>query len=233
MQSYSGSIPQPGEITRAHHGILFLDELTETPRHVLDSLREPLESGQVCISRARQQSVFPARFQLVCALNPSPCGSFDGDLRSSRATPDQILSYLNKISGPFLDRIDLQVDVPRQPDALKHAQRPPDQSEESSATLRSVVEQAQARQYRRQDCLNHHLSPKQLQTVAALSDDDHTFLVAAMETLKLSHRAYHRTLRVARTIADLGANDDIQRAHLLEAMSFRALDVLLNQLRTL
>ncbi|TRW48957.1 YifB family Mg chelatase-like AAA ATPase [Aliidiomarina halalkaliphila] len=235
-----GSIPQPGEITRAHHGILFLDELTETPRHVLDSLREPLESGRVCISRAKQQAIFPARFQLVCALNPSPCGNFDGDIRSSRATPDQILNYLSKVSGPFLDRIDLQVDVPRQPDALRHAQEVPDINagdnttlcnSESSAFLREKVAAAQAQQLQRQGCLNHHLSPPKLKEVARLDTDDHDFLVAAMETLKLSHRAYHRTLRVARTIADLEEASQITRPHLMEAMSYRALDVLLNQLR--
>ncbi|WP_194756100.1 YifB family Mg chelatase-like AAA ATPase [Aliidiomarina indica] len=235
-----GSVPQPGEITRAHHGILFLDELTETPRHVLDSLREPMESGRVCISRAKHHAVFPARFQLVCALNPSPCGSFDGDIRSSRATPDQILNYLNKVSGPFLDRIDLQVDVPRQPDALRDAQQPSNTDSDksttkcndgSSAILRAKVAAAQAVQRERQGCLNHHLSPPQLKEVARLTQDDHDFLVAAMETLKLSHRAYHRTLRVARTIADIEQMEQIQRSHLMEAMSYRALDVLLNQLR--
>lgn len=225
-----GSIPRPGEITLAHRGILFMDELTETPRHVLDSLREPLESGRVSISRARQQVTFPARFQLVCALNPSPCGTFNGDIKSSRSTPEQILKYLGKISGPFLDRIDLQVDVPRQPDALRSTSN---RTKVTSAELQQKVIAAQALQLQRQQCLNHALAPKQLAVVAELEEHDHDFLVAAMEKLSLSHRAYHRTLRVARTIADLAGQARLTREHLLEALSYRALDALLIQLRAL
>lgn len=214
----------------AHRGILFLDELTETPKHVLDSLREPLESGRVSISRARQQVTFPARFQLICALNPSPCGTFNGDIQSSRSTPEQILKYLGKISGPFLDRIDLQVDVPRQPDALR---RTSTTNKVTSAHLQQQVIAAQEIQLARQQCLNHALSPKQLEIVAKLNENDHDFLVAAMEKLSLSHRAYHRTLRLARTIADLTSDADLGREHLMEALSYRALDALLTQLRAL
>ncbi|MCH8492965.1 MAG: YifB family Mg chelatase-like AAA ATPase [Idiomarina sp.] len=247
-----GSIPRPGEITLAHRGILFMDELTETPRHVLDSLREPLESGRVSISRARQQVTFPARFQLVCALNPSPCGTFNGDIQSSRSTPEQILKYLGKISGPFLDRIDLQVDVPRQPEALrsmhgkqhsnsKHSSNNgPDSVSDTetspqttSALLQAAVVAAQQQQIARQGCLNHALSAKEVERVAALQPEDHEFLVTAMETLMLSHRAYHRTLRLARTIADLAEAQQLCREHLLEALSYRALDALLSQLRAL
>ncbi|WP_269800926.1 YifB family Mg chelatase-like AAA ATPase [Aliidiomarina celeris] len=229
-----GSIPKPGEITLAHRGILFLDELTEMPRHVLDVLREPLESGEVHISRAKQQTTFPACFQLVCALNPSPCGQFDGTLSSARSTPDQIINYLARISGPFLDRIDLQVEVPRQPEALKfQAQDEQVPDEERSTAIAPLVAEAQQAQLERQGCLNSALSVAQIKRFCALKEADHDFLVAAMEKLKLSHRAYHRTLKLARTIADLAEAEHISRAHLAEAMSYRALDVLLNQLREL
>lgn len=229
-----GSIPKPGEITLAHKGVLFLDELAEIPRHTLDSLREPLESGMVHISRAQQRASFPAQFQLICALNPSPCGSFDGDLSSARATPDQIIKYLSKISGPFLDRIDIQVEVPRQPDVL----RPPkshdtDQQEADSASLRALVEAAQATQLQRQGCLNQHVQGPHVLAHCQLSTDDHDFLVTAIEKLNLSHRAYHRVLRLARTIADIEQQPKVQRIHLSEALSYRALDNLLNQLQRL
>ncbi|HLV48264.1 MAG TPA: YifB family Mg chelatase-like AAA ATPase [Aliidiomarina sp.] len=229
-----GSIPRPGEITLAHRGILFLDELAEMPRHVLDSLREPLESGRVHISRAKQQTEYPARFQLVCALNPSPCGQFDGDIASARATPDQILKYLARLSGPFLDRIDLQVEVPRQPEVLRHKQtQNPKLNSETTAILAQQVLSARQLQYQRQGSLNTELDVKQLQEVCVLSGEDHEFLVTAIEKLQLSHRAYHRTLRLARTIADLAGEQGIARQHLAEAMSYRALDTLLARLKEL
>ncbi len=230
----SGSIPRPGEITLAHRGILFLDELTEMPRHVLDSLREPLESGRVHISRAKQQTEYPARFQLVCALNPSPCGQFDGDIASARATPDQILKYLARLSGPFLDRIDLQVEVPRQPEILRQGKtKTPGPKHETTAELAEQVAAARELQYQRQNCLNTELDVKQLQHVCVLGAEDHDFLITAMEKLQLSHRAYHRTLRLARTIADLAGVEHIVRPHLAEAMSYRALDTLLARLKEL
>lgn len=229
-----GSIPRPGEITLAHRGILFLDELTEMPRHVLDSLREPLESGRVHISRAKQQTEYPARFQLVCALNPSPCGQFDGDIASARATPDQILKYLARLSGPFLDRIDLQVEVPRQPEILRQGKtKTPGPKHETTAELAEQVAAARELQYQRQNCLNTELDVKQLQHVCVLGAEDHDFLITAMEKLQLSHRAYHRTLRLARTIADLAGVEQIVRPHLAEAMSYRALDTLLTRLKEL
>lgn len=227
-----GSLPRPGEITLAHKGLLFLDELAEIPRHILDSLREPLEAGVIHISRAQQQASYPANFQLICALNPSPCGSFDGDIGSARATPDQILKYLNKISGPFLDRIDLQVDVPRQPEVLR--QTPNEvQTGVSSADLSKKVQHAQACQLARQGSLNQALKPAELLQHCALSDADHDFLVTAIDKFKLSHRAYHRLLRLARTIADVEQAAVVERQHLAEALSYRALDNLLNQLRAL
>ncbi|WP_241971846.1 ATP-binding protein [Aliidiomarina taiwanensis] len=218
----------------AHRGILFLDELTEMPRHVLDSLREPLESGRVFISRAKQQTEYPARFQLICALNPSPCGQFDGDIASARATPDQILKYLGRLSGPFLDRIDLQVEVPRQPEVLRHGPSGTTATpSETTAALAEQVAVARRRQYQRQGCLNSELDVNKLQQVCTLSSGNHDFLVTAIEKLQLSHRAYHRTLRLARTIADLSEQKDIQRAHVAEAMSYRALDTLLTRLKEL
>lgn len=226
-----GSIPKPGEITLAHKGLLFLDELAEIPRHILDTLRQPLESGTVSISRAQHRATYPARFQLICALNPSPCGSFDGDIASARATPDQILNYLSKISGPFLDRIDLQVEVPRQPEALRTCIE--ETPAASSAELAAQVHAAHAYQLKRQGMLNSALAPDTILHQCQLPDTDHEFLVAAIEKLKLSHRAYHRTLRLARTIADLENATAVSREHLSEALSYRALDALLNQLRRL
>lgn len=225
-----GSPPQPGEISLAHRSLLFLDELPEFARHVLDSLREPLESGVVTISRAGHQVTYPAQFQLVCALNPSPCGHFDGNLASARATPDQITKYLGKLSGPLLDRIDMQVEVPRQPDVLRQQHQ---QQDPLTPTWRGWVDEARATQLERQGCLNSELKPSQLAEFCQLEDADHSFLVAAIEQFKLSHRAYHRLLRLARTIADLAEVDTISRQHLAEALSFRALDRLLHQLNTL
>lgn len=229
-----GSVPRPGEITLAHKGILFLDELAEIPRHILDSLREPLESGVVHISRVQQRAEYPAQFQLLCALNPSPCGSFDGDLSSARATPDQIIKYLSKLSGPFLDRIDLQVEVPRQPEVLRHqTSSHAIENEPSSAELRAQVIVAHQLQNARQGKLNQHLQAAEVLEVCKLSPQDHEFLVAAIETFKMSHRAYHRVLRLSRTIADLEGGDEVRRAHLREALSYRALDSLLMRLQQL
>lgn len=226
-----GSIPKPGEISHASEGVLFLDELTEIPRHILDTLREPMETGEVHISRAKLQTTFPAKFQFVGALNPSPCGHFNGDLSSARATPDQILKYLGRISGPFLDRIDLQVDVPRQPEALQYSKHEVVKEEETTAYWAQIIEQVRNTQMQRQNCLNSDIPAAKLQTWCELPETEHNFLVQAMEKLQLSHRAYHRTLRLARTIADLEGAGHIERTHLSEAMSYRALDTLLNRLK--
>lgn len=226
-----GSPPKPGEISLAHQSLLFLDELPEFSRHVLDSLREPLESGHVTISRAAHQVQFPADFQLVCALNPSPCGQFDGSLSSCRSTPDQILSYLNKLSGPLLDRIDIQVSVPRETQSLRPNHG--DNDEPCSASLRDQVVAAHERQYQRQGVLNCAVKANELLSVCQLSDDDHEFLVTAIEKLKLSHRAYHRTLRLSRTIADLDQQQHVQQKHIAEAMGYRALDQLIQQVQNL
>ncbi|WP_290653754.1 YifB family Mg chelatase-like AAA ATPase [Idiomarina sp.] len=226
-----GSPPRPGEISLAHHSILFLDELPEFSRHVLDSLREPLESGHVTISRAAHQVQFPANFQLICALNPSPCGQFDGCLGSCRSTPDQILNYLNKLSGPLLDRIDIQVAVPRETSSLRLDGT--QVTGETSEQMKQRVIAARQQQYRRQGCLNSELKASEVVSHCMLTDADHEFLITAIEKLKLSHRAYHRTLRLARSIADLDNQKKVQKPHLAEAMGYRALDQLIDQVRSL
>ncbi|MEP1448474.1 MAG: YifB family Mg chelatase-like AAA ATPase [Paraglaciecola sp.] len=219
-----GSIPRPGEISLAHNGVLFLDELPEFDRKVLDVLREPLESGTVSISRAARQAQFPARFQLVAAMNPSPTGS----LNDGRSNCDQILRYLNRISGPFLDRIDLQVDVPKLPNN--------DFSEqvksrgESSEVVRARVIQAHQLQLNRSGKTNAQLGSKEVEQYCKLDKSEQLFLQQAVEKLGLSLRTYHRVLKVARTIADLTDSSNISRQHLGEALNYRAFDRMLAQL---
>jgi len=216
-----GSRPEPGEISLAHNGVLFLDELTEFPRKVLDVLREPLEAGEITVSRAAHKAVFPAKFQLIAALNPSP----SGDLEDRRHTPDQILKYLNRISGPFLDRIDLQVNVPRlskeQLRATEHL---------SSVQLRPLVEKAMEIQFARCDKLNADLTNGEVQQHCGLDETNREFLEMAMVKLQLSIRALQRILKISRTIADLEQCEFIERQHLAEALSYRALDRIIGSL---
>ncbi|MAQ98962.1 MAG: ATP-dependent protease [Oceanospirillaceae bacterium] len=215
-----GSHPKPGEISLAHGGVLFLDELPEYSRKVLDVLREPLESGEIVISRANRSVHYPARFQLVAAMNPCPCGYAGDSGGRCQCTPDQIRRYQGQISGPLLDRIDLHVDVPPvSPSVLQ--QSPP--SEPSNAVRARVVE-ARLRQQQRQGCPNSALKGSQRDEVCALSEDDQHWLLGSIERLGLSARAYHRLLTVARTIADLQGCEAIARVHLMEALGFRALD---------
>ena len=227
----TGNSVRPGEISLANRSLLFLDELPEFSRHVLDCLREPLESGEITISRAGHNVKFPANFQLVCALNPSPCGQFDGSLANCRSTPDQILKYLNKLSGPLLDRIDIQVAVPRETSSLRLDGT--QVTGETSEQMKQRVIAARQQQYRRQGCLNSELKASEVVSHCMLTDADHEFLITAIEKLKLSHRAYHRTLRLARSIADLDNQKKVQKPHLAEAMGYRALDQLLDQVRSL
>jgi magnesium chelatase family protein len=216
-----GSHPKPGEISLAHHGVLFLDELPEFQRQVLEVLREPMESGQILISRASQQVLFPARFQLVAAMNPCPCGYY-GDLqRACRCTPDRLQRYRDKVSGPLLDRIDLQINVNR---LAANELKPSKSPVESSAQVMKRVIAARKRQLLRGNTNNASLENKELEKHCQLNSNDQLFLEQAVTQLHLSPRAYHRILRVSRTIADLDNSDHITQQHLTEALSYRALD---------
>ena len=216
-----GSQPRPGEISQAHHGVLFLDELPEFDRKVLEMLREPLESGAIHIARAREQLRFPARFQLVAAMNPCPCG-YQGDPSSRcRCTPEQVQRYRSKLSGPLLDRIDLHLAMRNEPFSLQGNNEP---GRPDSATAAAQVAAARARQLNRQQGLNAHMGLESLRTHCKLSDADGQWLEQAVTRLGLSHRASHRVLKVARTLADLDAVAQISRSHLAEALQYRQLD---------
>jgi magnesium chelatase family protein len=212
-----GSVPRPGEISLAHQGVLFLDELPEFDRRVLEALREPLESGRIHISRAARQAEFPAQFQLVAAMNPCPCG-YHGDAKGRcRCTPDQVLRYRNKLSGPLLDRIDLQIEVPALPaEALQQAA-----DGEASATVRARVTLARDRQIARQGKPNARLTTKEIDLHCAPEAAAATLLKTAVSRLNLSARAYHRVLKVARTIADLAGCATIAAQHVAEAVQYR------------
>lgn len=214
-----GSQPRPGEISLAHNGVLFLDELPEWDRRALEVLREPLESGLVTISRAARQSEFPARFQLVAAMNPCPCGWAGDPSGRCRCHAEAIARYRARISGPLLDRIDLHVSVPR---VLPVELRPGSAAGESSASVRERVQAAHARQCARSGKSNALLTTSDMQHACLLQDADQNLLDQAIERLHLSARAIHRTLRVARTIADLADSETIRTAHLTEALSYRS-----------
>ena len=213
-----GSRPRPGEITLAHQGVLFLDELPEFDRKVLEVLREPLESGEIVIARASDKVRFPARFQLVAAMNPCPCGYLGDPSGRCRCTPEQIQRYRAKLSGPLLDRIDLHLSVSREATALGAPQLDgPD-----TATAAAEVAAARDRQIRRQGCANAFLDLPGLHQHCALGAEDRQWLERACERLGLSLRAAHRILKVARTLADLEATEHIGRTHLAEALQYRA-----------
>ena len=215
-----GGQPRPGEISLAHHGELFLDELPEYDRRVLEVLREPLESGRITISRAARQADFPARFQLVAAMNPCPCGYLGDSERRCACGQEQVRRYRARVSGPLIDRIDLHIEVPR----LAHRVLRGDVAEESSATVRARVCAARDRQLQRAGKANSALGTREIERHCALSENDHRLLEQALERLGLSPRAYHRILKVARTIADLASSANIKTPHLTEAISYRALD---------
>jgi len=218
-----GGTPRPGEISLAHNGVLFLDELPEFDRRVLDVLREPLETGRILISRAARQAEFPADFQLVAAMNPCRCGFAGDPVRACTAcTPEQAARYQRRVSGPLRDRIDIQIEVPALPrgellDGL-HTRA------EGSASVRGRVEAAWRRQMDRQGMANARLGEPGIQAHCGLSAESRRLLATAIERLGLSARAFHRILRVARTIADLEAREAIGRHHLTEAIGYRRLD---------
>ncbi len=214
-----GTHPRPGEISLAHHGVLFLDELAEFDRRVLEVLREPLEAGRITISRAARQAEFPARFQLIAAMNPCPCGQLGDPASVCQCTPDRIRRYLGRISGPLLDRIDMQLEVPRLPQS---ALRGADATTESSEAVRTRVIAARERALARHDRANAEAAGAELECAA--TDEALAELDRMVERLGLSARAWHRILRVARTIADLAQADLIERTHVAEAASYRTLD---------
>lgn len=210
-----GSTPRPGEISLAHHGVLFLDELPEFDRKVLEVLREPLESGRITISRAAKQAEFPARFQLVAAMNPCPCG-YLGQARC-RCTPDQVARYQGKLSGPLLDRIDIRIEVP----SLSEHELLNAAAGESSAIVALRVQQAHTQQQQRQGKLNAQLEPSELEQHAQPAAAAIKLARDAINRLGLSARAYHRILKLARTIADLECVEQITAAHIGEAIQYR------------
>jgi magnesium chelatase family protein len=212
-----GSPPRPGEVSLAHHGVLFLDELPEFQRVALEALREPLESGRITISRAAHRADFPARLQLVAAMNPCPCGHLGSPLRACRCTPDAVARYQGRISGPLLDRIDLRVEVPAVPPETLAAA--PDG--EPSATIAGRVAAARAHALARQGLPNARLEGAMLDRHAALDAATMRFLHAAAARLGWSPRSYHRVLRVARSIADLAASEAIEASHIAEAIQYR------------
>jgi magnesium chelatase family protein len=215
-----GSDPRPGEISLSHHGVLFLDELPEWDRKVLEVLREPMESGLIHISRAARQATFPARFQFVAAMNPCPCGYLGHASGKCRCTPDHIARYRARISGPLLDRIDLQIEVP----AISVAELRQVAGSETSATVRARVSDAADRQRQRQGQLNSQLGTRATEHFCEPDADGAELIRNAMTRLNLSARAYHRILRVARTIGDLAASAAVGATHVAEAISYRRFD---------
>ncbi|MGF1687512.1 YifB family Mg chelatase-like AAA ATPase [Photobacterium japonica] len=220
-----GSVPRPGEISLSHNGILFLDEMPEFERKVLDSLREPLESGEIVISRATSKTTFPARFQLIGALNPSPTGYYEGN--QSRTNPQAILRYLSRLSGPLLDRFDMSIEIPGLP---RGTLAEGGDRGESSEVIRARVHTAREAMLTRSGKVNALLSTRELDSHCALVRSDAEFLETALHQLGLSIRAYHRIIKVARTIADLAGCEAITRGHLAEALGYRSMDRLLRQL---
>jgi len=219
-----GNIPRPGEVSLAHHGVLFLDELPEFNRDALESLRQPLEDGQVSVSRARGRITFPARFMLVAAMNPCPCGWYGDRSHACHCTVAQILKYRRRISGPLLDRIDIHIEVTSLPAPVLFRER----AEESSAAVRERVEHARQVQRNRfagdgGHC-NGHMTPAQVREWCVLSGEAKSLLESALTTMHLSARAYDRIRKVARTIADLDGSAAIGVSHIAEAVQYRSLD---------
>jgi magnesium chelatase family protein len=219
-----GSTPRPGELSLAHFGILFLDEFVEFPRHVLEMIRQPLEDGFVIVSRAKRTIQFPARFMLVAAMNPCPCGYFGSDSRRCKCTPNQVTRYLSKVSGPLVDRIDIHIDVP----AVSFNKLRSKNGELDSATMRNNVTKAAAIQAQRfgngKIHSNASMSHKQVEKFCKLDSAGEMMLKHAMAEFGLSARAHDKICKLARTIADLAGSEDIAAEHIAEAISYRKLD---------
>jgi magnesium chelatase family protein len=212
-----GSPPRPGEISLAHHGVLFLDEFPEFNRSALEALREPLETGTITIARAARRAEFPARFQLIAAMNPCPCGYLGSNIHRCRCTPDQITRYQGRLSGPLMDRIDPHVEVPALPtEALLQAP-----AGEASASMRARCAAARARAHMRQGKTNQNLAGLEMDVHAGLDTATAQLVRTASMRLGWSARSLHRTLRIARTIADLAGSNAIEMAHAAEAMQYR------------
>ncbi|MCL4119239.1 UNVERIFIED_CONTAM: hypothetical protein GTU68_060390 [Idotea baltica] len=211
-----GSHPKPGEITLAHHGVLFLDELPEFDRKVLEVLREPLESKQIIIARSQARTRYPASFQLIAAMNPCPCGFLGDSSGKCQCTPTQVQRYKNKLSGPLLDRIDLHITMSREIFSLKNIQESTNLHDSSL-----LIQEARDIQQKRQQCTNAQLSIEQMYKYCQLSTQDQHWLETASERLTLSLRSVHRVLKVARTLADIQMKKDIERHHLAEALQYR------------
>lgn len=217
-----GTQPKPGEISFAHNGVLFLDELPEFQRLTLEVLREPLETGEVIISRARGQARYPAAFQLIAAMNPCPCGYLGDSNRACQCSPEQVQRYKRKISGPLLDRIDLQVEVATQKAELLF--QDDEQKGTSSESVKAVVIEARRIQQERQGKANARLAPKEINKFCRLGKAEQDYLTALCDKLGYSARAVHRILKVARTLADLDSEETIARKHLAEAVHYRKMD---------
>jgi magnesium chelatase family protein len=220
-----GSYPRPGEVSLSHHGVLFLDELPEFTKNVLENLRQPLEDGKVTISRAATSLCYPARFMLAAALNPCPCGYYTDPRHTCTCLPQQIQRYMSRISGPLLDRIDIHVEVP----ALSYEELAQKKPGEDSASMRQKVAAARARQTERfagekKIFCNAHMESRHIRKFCELSADSQSMLKMAIEKLGLSARAYDRILKVARTIADLDGQSSIASPHIAEAIQYRSLD---------
>lgn len=213
-----GARPKPGEVSLSHEGVLFLDELPEFSRHALEMLREPLETGEISISRAQQQLTLLARFQLIAAMNPCPCGYLGHPSIACTDTPQQIEQYRRKLSGPFLDRIDMHVEVPFQSARITLRKQG---KEENSDRVRERVERARALQYARQGCLNVHLKGEALTEMCALTVEQNEWLMSTIDSLALSNRAAHRILRLSRTLADCSGERLIGSGHLAQSLRYR------------
>jgi magnesium chelatase family protein len=220
-----GSYPRPGEVSLSHHGVLFLDELPEFAKNVLENLRQPLEDGKVTISRAAMSLCYPARFMLAAALNPCPCGYYTDPRHECSCSATQIQKYMSKISGPLLDRIDIHVEVP----ALSYEELAQKSAGEDSASMREKVVRARNLQLGRFEqekkiFCNAHMEPKHIRKYCDLDKNSQTLLKTAIEKLGLSARAYDRILKVSRTIADLDGKENILSSHIAEAIQYRSLD---------